>query len=185
MYQKREGVSTVASSPSSEALFRSESLSREAPVTSATVQVGTVLPQLSRRWSLKEFSDRHVLVYGDGNIVQGQWPEQNIHSDEAAAQREGLAGAVASAPQIIALIMRMMAQAFGSAWLYGARIDVKMIKPLFVNELVTTKGEVTSVSAELSEDGLQGVRVTCTVRAERLDGVPVMVGTASALLNDA
>jgi hypothetical protein len=175
----------VASSPSNQALFNSASLDRVGPITAANVRLGAQLPQLSRRWSLQEFSDRHHLVYGEGNIVKGQWPDQNIHSDEAAAQREGLAGAVASAPQIIALIVRMMAQSFGSAWLYGGRIDVKMIKPLFVNELVTTKGEVTSLSTELSNDGENCVRATCVVRAERLDGVPVMVGTASALFRDA
>jgi acyl dehydratase len=121
-------------------------------------------------------------VYGEGNIVDGQWPERNIHSDEEAARREGLEGAVASAPQIIALIMRMMAQSFGSAWMFGGAIDVKMIKPLLVDKMVTTWGEVSSIVDETDESGDAYVRAICEVRAELLDGVPVMVGTASARL---
>jgi acyl dehydratase len=169
----------VASSPNKTQYV---SLDRTGPLTTSNVRLGSRLTSLSRRWTLQEFTDRHHLVYGDGNIVQGQWPDRNIHSDEEAAKREGLAGAVASAPQVIALITRMMAQSFGSAWLFGGRIDVKMIKPLFVNQLVTTYGEVRGLELAERDDGENCVRVFCDVRAERLDGVPVMVGTASALL---
>lgn len=156
--------------------------SRPGPLTASNTLVGSRLIRVSRKWSLQEYADRHVLVYGTGNIVDGQWPERNIHSDAEAARREGLAGAVASAPQIIALIMRMMALSFGSPWMFGGSIDVKMIKPLLVDTLVTTWGEVTSLEARHGDSDKTFVKVLCEVRAELLDGVPVMVGVTSVQL---
>jgi len=145
--------------------------------------LGRELPPLSRAWSLELFRDRHEMVYGPGLVVPEAWPEHNIHSDDAAAKREGLPGAVASAPQLISMAHRMMLSAFGEGWLAGGKIDVKMIKPVYVTDFTTAKGRVTALTLEGARDGKgERVRVSCDVRVERRDGTPVLIGTASALL---
>lgn len=146
--------------------------------------LGTALPELSRRWTLDEFRERHELVYGRGRIVTEAWPERNLHSDEEAAHREGLAGPAASAPQLIAMIHRQMTMCFGRGWLAGGTIDVKMIKPVYVGDFTTAKGRVMATSLADDHAGVDTVRVECQVWVERLGGQKVMVGTASGLLRD-
>jgi acyl dehydratase len=152
--------------------------------TSIQPPLGTELPSFARRWTLTEFRERHELVYGPGRIVPEAWPEQNLHSDAKAAEREGLSGPIASAPQLIAMIHRQMLMSFGAGWLAGGRIDVKMIKSVFVDDLTTVKGRVIGIQLDTDSSGEPARRVQCEVWVERLGGQKVMVGTASGLLRD-
>ena len=145
--------------------------------------LGAEMPALGRRWTLTDFQERHELVYGPGRIVPESWPERNVHSDAEAAQREGLPGPIASAPQLIALIHRQMLMTFGQGWLSGGTIDVKMIKPVEVNDLTTAKGRVKGIEIVPGDGGTERRKVICDVWVERLGGVKVMVGTASGLLS--
>ncbi|HTE61651.1 MAG TPA: MaoC family dehydratase [Solirubrobacteraceae bacterium] len=142
--------------------------------------LGRELPRTSRQWSLRLFTDRHEVVYGPGLVVEEAWPERNIHSDHEAAKREGLPGAVASAPQLISMVHQIMLSAFGEGWIAGGRISVKMIKPVFVEDFTTAKGRITGLTLE-SVAGEDRKRAHCDVRVERRDGTPVLIGTASAL----
>jgi hypothetical protein len=153
--------------------------------TASNVALGAELPHLSRQWNLQLFRERHELVYGPGRIVEEAWPERNIHDDAEAAKREGLTGAVGSAPQLIAMVHRSMLLAFGPGWLVGGRVSVKMIKPLLVDDFTTVKGSVTGLSLEDSREsgGEPGLRATCRVRVERLDGTVLMAGIAEALVS--
>jgi acyl dehydratase len=148
-------------------------------------QLGTELPSLSRRWTLEEFRERHELVYGPGRVVPQAWPERNLHSDAEAAAREGLAGPAASAPQLFSMIHRQMMMFFGRGWLAGGRMDIKMIKPVYVGDFTTAKGHVTAIGPEPDPSGDGEIqRVHCEVWVERLDGAKVLVGSASGLLRD-
>lgn len=151
--------------------------------TKDSVRLGSELPQLSRQWSLKLFTERHEVVYGPGHIVPEAWPERNIHSDQAAAEREGLSAPVASAPQIFSMLHRMMMIAFGTGWIVGGRMSVKMIKPVFPTDFTTGKGRVVGLHLENDESGRERLRVSCDVWVERRDGTKVMVGEASALVD--
>jgi hypothetical protein len=146
-------------------------------------ELGTELPSLSRRWTLEEFRERHELVYGPGLVVPEAWPERNLHSDPDAARREGLAGPAASAPQLFALVHRQMMMCFGRGWLAGGRIDVKMIRPVYVGDFTTANGRVVGITLDEST-GEPLRRVECEVWVERLGGEKAMVGTASGLLRD-
>ncbi|HEX5404970.1 MAG TPA: MaoC family dehydratase [Pseudonocardiaceae bacterium] len=147
-------------------------------------ELGTELPTFARRWTQQEFTDRHELVYGPGKVVPEAWPEHNLHSDPEAAAREGLAGPVASAPQLISMVHRQMLTCFGMGWLAGGDIDVKMIKPVYVGDLTTAKGRVIGVTLERDAEGNDVRRVRCEVWVERLGGQKVLVGSASGLLRD-
>jgi acyl dehydratase len=152
--------------------------------TEDDLRLGRELPETTRQWNLELFTERHELVYGPGRIVPEEWPEQNIHSDDKAAQREGLTGAVGSAPQAIAQITRSMMAAFGAGWIEGGTIAVKMIKPLLQDDRTTSRGRVVSLAYEDAEGGRR-VRAVCETWVERADGTRVMVGTASALVHPA
>lgn len=143
-------------------------------------ELGESLPFVSRQWSLRAFRERHELLYGPGKLMPEMWPEQNVHSDDAAARREGLPEAVAAAPQVIAQVTRMMMSEFGEGWIRGGRISVKMIKPVFPHELTVARAQVVGRSLEETTDGLR-VRVQCSVRVETLEGKLCLVGTASCL----
>jgi len=143
-------------------------------------ELGEQLPIVSRQWSLGAFRERHELTYGPGHLVQEGWPDRNLHSDDEAARREGLPQAVASAPQIIAQVTKMLMSEFGEGWIRGGRISVKMIKPVFPHELTVAHGRVVGRSLEETEDGTR-VRVHCDVRVETLEGKVCLIGTASCL----
>lgn len=132
--------------------------------------IGWLLPPVSRQMSLQQFRDRHRSVYGE-NV----WPEYNIHSDSAAARREGLSSPVASAPTIFALVTRMMMTTFGDGWIRGGKLSVKMIKPVYAEDFVTAKGRVIGKH----EDAVRA-RYDCEAWVENQKGEKVVVGTASA-----
>ncbi len=134
------------------------------------VPVGWRLPQVSRQMSLRQFRERHPLLYGEH-----VWPDRNLHADEEAARREGLSAPVASAPTIFALVTRMMMTAFGGGWIQGGALSLKMIKPVYPTDFVTAKGHVTG---KIEEPGRQ--RVHCEVWVENQAREKVVVGRASA-----
>lgn len=150
--------------------------------TRDTIRLGAELPRLARQWNLEAFRERHELVYGEGLVVEEAWPERNIHADQEAAAREGLAEPVGSAPQLIALVHRAMLLAFGAGWLAGGAIDVRMIKPLLARDFTTLRGRVVGLALEPDGDGGERVRATCTTAVVRADGTPLLVGQASAAL---
>lgn len=135
------------------------------------VPIGWRLPQVSRQMSLRQFRERHPLLYGEH-----VWPERNLHADEEAARREGLSAPVASAPTIFALVTRMMMTTFGGGWIQGGSLSLKMIKPVYPTDFVTAKGHVTE---KTEEPGRQ--RVHCEVWVENQAGQKVVVGRASAM----
>ena len=151
--------------------------------TRDSIRLGAELPSVSRQWSLKAFTERHELVYGEGHLVKEAWPQRNIHSDPEAAQREGLPAPVGSAPQFFAMLHRMMLTAFGRGWVAGGKMSVKMIKPVYPEDFTTGKGFVTGLALEEQPDKSTRVRAHCDLWVERRDGTRVMVGTASALLD--
>jgi len=133
--------------------------------------IGWLLPPVSRQMSLQQFRDRHRLVYGE-NV----WPDQNIHADSVAARREGLPAPVASAPTIFALVTRMMMTTFGDGWVCGGKLSVKMIKPVYAENFVTAKGQVSGVREEAGR-----TRYDCHAWVENEKREKVVVGSASAL----
>lgn len=146
------------------------------------IELGLELAPHGRQWSLEEFKARHEVVYGAGNIISEQWGEKNIHADEEAAQREGLAEPVASAPQIFSQIHQVMLSHFGEGWLRGGRMDTKMIKPVYPSDFTVAKVRVTGTSL-VDEGPSDFVRVHCDCRVEKLDGTLVMIGTSSAIVS--
>ncbi len=136
------------------------------------VALGWELPSVSRQMSLRQFEERHDLLYG-----QGYWPHKNIHSDPEAAKAEGLSEPVGSAPTFFALITRAMMTTFGSGWVVGGKTSLKMVKSVYARNFVTAKG----VLREKQPEGAF-VRYMFDVWVENEERQKVVIGTASALV---
>jgi len=136
------------------------------------IETGWQLPAVSRQMSLRQFEDRHPMLYGEG-----AWPHKNIHSDAEAAKAEGLSAPVGSAPTFFALVTRAMMTCFGEGWVVGGRLSVKMIKSVYAHNFVTAKGVLAKKEAEGDS-----VRYIFDVWVENESGEKVVVGTASALV---
>ncbi len=136
------------------------------------VDIGWELPPFSRQMSLRQFEERHPLLYGEG-----AWPHKNIHSDPGAARAEGLTEPVGSAPTFFAMITRAMMMCFGEGWIVGGRTSLKMIKSVYARNFVTAKGRLR----EKQHEGVS-VRYVFDVWVENEERQKVVVGTASALV---
>ena len=70
------------------------------------VRIGTELPSVSKQLNVDMFKLGDV---------------RTLHNDQAAAELEGLPRPVAVAPQVAALIFRMMRMVFGQGWIVGGK----------------------------------------------------------------
>ncbi|MGA3036428.1 MAG: MaoC family dehydratase [Vulcanimicrobiaceae bacterium] len=131
-------------------------------VLKSNAAVGDVLPEIARQFRLEDFKRKD---------------EQTIHTDMAAAQREGLAAPVAIGPQVASLIFRQLREAFGPGWLEGGTCALTFRRPVLVTDFCVARGKVTGTSSEA-----KGVRVACEVWIENQRGEKVIVGSASGIL---
>lgn len=124
-------------------------------------EVGTALPSLSKQFSVDMFKLGDV---------------KTLHNDQQAAELEGLPRPIAVAPQVSALIFRMMRTSFGEGWILGGKGSLTYRRPVFSDDLATAFGVVKETVPEGDR-----TRVTCDVWIERGDGERAIVGTCSAL----
>ncbi|MCC6535750.1 MAG: MaoC family dehydratase [Burkholderiales bacterium] len=132
------------------------------PIIAERVMPGDELPPVSRKFRLEDFKR------GD---------EKTIHTDYAAAAREGLPAPVAIGPQVAALTFRQMRSCFGEGWIAGGKYDLSFRKPVFVTDFCVARAKVTKLEPE---DGK--LRVHCDVWIENQKADKVIAGTASALV---
>jgi acyl dehydratase len=99
----------------------------------------------------------------------------NSHSDPATAKRDGLAKPLASGQNQMAFLHELLERNFGDAWVYGGKISVRNIHPVYGGDRVTPHGVVT----EITEVGGKP-RVTVQIWCENQDGQKTSVGTAHA-----
>jgi acyl dehydratase len=126
------------------------------------VRIGTELPPVSKQFNVDMFKL--------GNV-------RTLHNDQAAAELEGLPRPIAVAPQVSALIFRMMRMMFGDGWIVGGKGSLTFRRPVWANDFATARGIVTQASPEGEK-----TRVHCDVWVERADGEHAIVGTCSALV---
>ncbi len=100
---------------------------------------------------------------------------RNSHSDINAAKADGIQRTIASGQNQMAFLHELMERNFGDAWVYGGKISVRYIHPVYAGDHLTATGLVTEV-AEV--DGKS--RVTLQLWCENQDGRKTSAGTASA-----
>ena len=108
-------------------------------------KVGEELPTICWRFQVEQFRKAD---------------EKTIHTDDAAAQREGLPAAVAVGPQVGALIFRQLLATFERGWVEGGRCELTFRRPVYMPQLCT------AASAPATE---------APTRATSLDGIPAGV----------
>jgi hypothetical protein len=129
------------------------------------VALGTRLPSLSMKYTTDMFKLGDV---------------KTLHNDYDAARLEGLPRPVAVAPQVAALIFRMMSACFGSGWIVGGKGSLTFRRPVWSDDFASAHGKVVGKSVEGER-----VRIVCEVWVERSDGERAVVGTCSALCDAA
>jgi len=129
------------------------------------IALGTRLPSLSMKYTTDMFKLGDV---------------KTLHNDYDAARLEGLPRPVAVAPQVAALIFRMMSACFGSGWIVGGKGSLTFRRPVWSDDFASAHGKVVGKSVEGER-----VRVVCEVWIERSDGERAVVGTCSALCDAA
>jgi len=100
---------------------------------------------------------------------------QNAHSDPDAAKRDGLSKPLASGQNQMAFLHELLERNFGDAWVYGGKISVRNVHPVYADDLITPHGVVTEVS---EVDGKP--RVTVQIWCENQNGQKTSIGTAFA-----
>jgi acyl dehydratase len=126
------------------------------------VHLGTEFPSVSKQFNVEMFKIGDVLT---------------LHNDQKAAELEGLPRPIAVAPQVAALIFRMMRMNFGNGWIVGGKGSLTFRRPVWSDDFATARGVVTG---KMIED--DRVRVICDVWVERADGERAIVGTCGALV---
>ena len=100
---------------------------------------------------------------------------RNSHSDINAAKADGIQRTIASGQNQMAFLHELMELNFGDAWVYGGKISVRYIHPVYAGDHLTATGLVTAVG---EADGKP--RVELQLWCENQDGRKTSAGTASA-----
>tara|TARA_R110002124_G_scaffold104370_13_gene254369 strand:- start:23697 stop:24107 length:411 start_codon:yes stop_codon:yes gene_type:complete len=132
-------------------------------LTNANVRLGTQLPSVSKKFNVEMFKLGDV---------------KTLHNDQRAAELEGLPRPIAVAPQVSALIFRMMRMSFNDGWIVGGKGSLTFRRPVWSDDFATARGVV--IGKALEGDRL---RIACEVWVERADGERAIVGQCSALVD--
>ena len=103
-------------------------------------------------------------------------PGRNYHTDKAEAQKIGFPTIVVQGMMSTCFLSEVMHQTFGSDWLTGGKMSIKLTNVLWVDEHVVARGKVRESVSEGPRE-----RVHCDVWVEKTDGTRIALGTASAL----
>lgn len=131
-----------------------------------TLKVGDELMTFTREVTEAKMVEFERIVWDRG---------LNSHSDPEMAKRDGLAKPLASGQNQMAFLHELLERNFGDAWVYGGKISVRNIHPVYGGDRITPHGVVT----EIAEVGGK-VRVTVQIWCENQDGQKTSAGTAYA-----
>jgi acyl dehydratase len=100
---------------------------------------------------------------------------RNSHSDINVAKADGIQRTIASGQNQMAFLHELLERNFGDAWVYGGKISVRYIHPVYGGDRLTANGTVTELK---EEDG--NARVVLQVWCENQDGRKTSIGTVHA-----
>ena len=135
-------------------------------LAAALLKVGQSLPTFTRQVEFGKMVEFERVVWDRGN---------NSHSDPEAAKRDGLSRTIASGQNQMAFLHELLERNFGDAWVYGGKISVRYIHPVYDGDQITPHAMVAEVAEEAGK-----ARVKLSVWCENQDGHKTAAGTASA-----
>ena len=128
-----------------------------------------VFPHLRRRFT-QDMVNRYGRVNDDRNL---------IHYEASAAQRAGFPRPIVHGAMVAALMSEACRDYFGQRWMEGGKLKVAFIKPVLVEQAVTTGAQVVE---QHPEGG--GERLRLDVWCQNEAGERVLAGEATCLLAD-
>ena len=103
-------------------------------------------------------------------------PGKNYHNDKQEARNLGFPDIVVQGMLPICIVSELLTREFGTGWLAGGKMDVRLVNVLWGGESIRATGRIREETPE--EDR---TRVHLNVWAEKDDGTKVIIGQASAL----
>jgi hypothetical protein len=123
---------------------------------------------------LCEFSLARVLAFSAGFISEPDWPHKNLHTNLDSAQEAGLDTIIASGTQSEGLLVALLIDVFGIAWLEQGVMDLKVINSIHVDDIVQAKAILKQRT-----DTNKGATALLDVWCEKQDATKVLVGSAT------
>ena len=150
-------------------------MTTEAP-TATTWSVGDELPGISRRMTRERMRWYADALLGTSEPEPAPMiAEENVHTDDEFARGQGLSGIISDGMISTNWISSVLLAAFGRAYLERGRLRTKFIRPIFEDQIITTRAVVNAVTP-----GPDGVSVELEVWCEDGSGQKCTVGVASA-----
>jgi acyl dehydratase len=131
-----------------------------------TLKVGDELMTFTREVTESKMVEFERVVWDRG---------RNSHSDPEEAKRDGLTKPLASGQNQMAFLHELLERNFGDAWVYGGKISVRNIHPVYGGDIITPHGTVTEIS-EVDGKPCVTVQIWC----ENQNGQKTSAGTAYA-----
>jgi acyl dehydratase len=103
-------------------------------------------------------------------------PARNYHNDKAEAVKLGFPEIVVQGMLSVCMVSEMMTQRFGLGWLYGGKMDLRLVNVVWGNDVTGPRGLVVERHAEGKH-----TRAEAEVWCDKSDGTKTIVGSASAL----
>jgi len=103
-------------------------------------------------------------------------PARNYHNDKQKAVELGFPEIVVQGMLSVCLLAEMMTRRFGLGFLYGGKMDLRLVNVLWGNDVTGPKGSIV----ERRPEG-QRSRAEAEVWCDKADGTKTVVGSASAL----
>jgi acyl dehydratase len=121
-----------------------------------------------------ELSLARILAFSGGALDEPGWPQANLHTSSECARDAGLEGIIASGTQAQGLIIGLLIDTFGQAWLSRGRLALRFRKPVPAGACVRPILEL--LAATTSEDASHR---RASVWCENANGERVVEGSAS------
>lgn len=105
-------------------------------------------------------------------------PVRNMNNDRSIARARGFPDVVVSGMMTVCLVSELMSGAAGAAaWQEGGRLDLRLVNPVWVDDLLSVRARVRA-----DEDEAGRPRRTWDVWCEKADATIVTIGSASAFV---
>jgi len=103
-------------------------------------------------------------------------PARNYHNDKQKAVELGFPEIVVQGMLSVCMVAEMMTQRFGLGFLYGGRMDLRLVNVVWGNDVTGPKGLIVEAHPEGKR-----TRAEVEVWCDKSDGTKTIVGSASAL----
>lgn len=131
------------------------------------LKIGKRLPAFTRPIVMENMVEFETVVWNRG---------RNLHSNAEAARQDGLTRPLASGQNQLAFLHELLERTFGDAWVYGGKISVRYIYPVYPGDSLTIHGVVTSLDNDEGGKPKVGLEVWC----ENQNGQKTAVGKVTA-----